>query len=344
MFLGKYRLGETVTFPLVTQGTSGSAQDATTTPTYRVYRGSVAAGDSDGPVYTGTFVLRDATDTAGWYTGTIALTAGNGFTTNESYTIFTTGTIDGVTPATQFLFHIGSAVEYVSEPAAGEAYLSVEEARTYLPDVTMLTDDQIALLVALAQDTVESVTGQSFLPISEARVYNGTGRATLTVDPVLEVTGIRYRCCGGGSDGWGDTWVPGDVRIGRSGTMIALGNVVSSGLWPIRTNNVTLTYGDGGCGFPNGFQNVEVTALWGAHRTVPRMIKAAVGLLVKYAATCDNPSGVPSAALASENIAGDRSYQMRKIFEGAQTHGETGYPDVDAILARYQGIPRVSVT
>jgi hypothetical protein len=223
--------------------------------------------------------------------------------------------------------------------------MTVDEARGYVPAETTLTDEQIEELILLAQETVESITGQRFLPVEEARVLDGSGRAVQDVrEPILSVSQIRFRC--------GPDWEVqefNDVRIMRSGMMISLGNVIHPGAYSyargipiVRSNNVTLTY-PGACGFPVGVQNVEITGEWGVYRTVPRPIKAAVGLLVKYATECDDPKGVPVTPYESEGVATDRTYQYRKIFEGAKVHGETGFADVDSILARYMRQPSATV-
>jgi len=335
MFLGDYKLGDTLTIPLVVVNTTGTATDATALPTFRIYAGSVAAGDTDLPVATGTMVLRDSLGTNGWYTGTVLLSSAAGFANNKSYTVFCTGIIDGQTPATPYIFNIGTTTASVTTGTSGPTYITVDEARLYLPAETALTDAQLVTLISLSQETVESITGQKFVPVDEARVLNGSGLSVLDVrDSILSVSQIRFKC---GTDWEVQTFD--DVRIGRSGMMISLGNSLP-GRFGRRAGLQLLATG---CNFPPGFQNVEITGEWGRFLTVPLQIKAAVGLLVKYAAECDDPAGVPTTPYASEGVSGDRSYVYRRIFDGAKTHGETGFADVDAILARFMRVPSAGV-
>jgi hypothetical protein len=214
-------------------------------------------------------------------------------------------------------------------------YLTPIEVRAYLPPETTLSDAQLAVLVALAQATAEKITGQYFTPITEARVFDGSGMAVQDIqDPIISVSGVRFRC-----DSSFETQAIEDIRISGSGTMLAIGNVIPG---PFSRSSLSRLSANG-CGWPAGFQNVEITGAWGLYATAPLLIKAAVGLLVKYAAACDNPAGVPYNAIDSENAGTDYSYTLRKIFEGAKTHAETGYSDVDAILAGYPRLPRVAV-
>jgi hypothetical protein len=225
-----------------------------------------------------------------------------------------------------------------SSTTAGSPYVSTDEARLFLPDASEITDAQLAEMVLLAQETIEWVTGQSFLPRSEARKFDGSGKAVLSIKrPIQSVSEARILSCHSGNEfSLIDT---ASIRISGSKMMLALGNVARhSERWA--DAYYPWAIGGFGCGiWPAGFQNIQITGEWGAFPTVPRQIKAALGQLMRYAATCDDPLAPPDAAFSSESVSGDRNYTMREVFANATTKNATGYGDVDAVLARFkQGV------
>jgi hypothetical protein len=215
-------------------------------------------------------------------------------------------------------------------------WLSNLDLLPFLPTGTILTDVEIAENALLAQEMIESICGQKFTLLTEARDFSGQGEQILNVrTPIQSVTEVRILGC---PPGTGDQVLEiTDLRIGRSQTVLALGNVVPKRyrvggyLWP------------GGCSyFPYGFQNIRVTGTWGAFTEVPREIKRALGLLVRHIASCDDPVGSPAEAYDSENVAGDRSYTIRKVWHNVTQDATTGFADVDSILARYYAAPTVT--
>lgn len=250
--------------------------------------------------------------------------------------------------ATEKQFTLSFLVLTSSGVATGGAYITVAEARSFLPSDTPLTDAEIAEGIALAQEIIEEITGQTFTPIVKTVVFDGQGEPTLSIRrPIQTITSIRLRC---DATTW-ETIDIDDARISGSGTMIAFGNVVPK---PFRraNNRCPSICASSACRlFPRGFQNVEVSGTWGAFDEPPRQIRSALGLLLRYALVCEDSSGVPSAAFSSEAVANDRSYTLRQIWSGLSArsgagivkNAMTGYPDVDAILARFIGPPTVAV-
>jgi hypothetical protein len=219
-----------------------------------------------------------------------------------------------------------------SADASTTPYVDMATMRLAIPEASNITDPELLELTLLGQETFEWITGQSFLPRSATRIFDGSGKAFLSIRrPVQTITAVSFLNCGGP-----DTDVdPSGIRILRSRTMLALGNAKRfshrlynwGGYWPCNV---------GGCGvWPGGVQNISITGEWGAFPTVPRQIQRALIQLVRYTAACDDPLGLPSAAFASESLAGDRSYTMRQVYTNAMTHNSTGYPDIDAVLSRF---------
>ena len=92
MYLGSWSIDDYVTFPCNTHTAStGAATDADSAPTYRVYEDETAT-----PILTGSMALLDSSNTAGFYSERIQLTAGNGFEAGKSYTIYISATVDSV--------------------------------------------------------------------------------------------------------------------------------------------------------------------------------------------------------------------------------------------------------
>jgi hypothetical protein len=222
-------------------------------------------------------------------------------------------------------------------------YLTSAEALAYLPSDTTITATEAAEMAALAQEIVEAVTGDFFLPVEMARIFDGNGEAYLPLDLELQsVTGWDVRCCL--SSGATTDWEAQDattLRIAGSRMGLTIGNLASFSRQVSRRYQIErfTACGSGSvvsfCGvFSAGTQNHRITGTWGRWTTVPLQIKAAIGLMVRYAGMCDDPKGVPSNPYVSESIPGGRSYTLRQIRAGATKDTGTGYPDVDAILAR----------
>jgi hypothetical protein len=193
-------------------------------------------------------------------------------------------------------------------------------------------------MILLAQETIEWIAGQVFLPVFETRTFNGSGKPAQNVyRPIQSITSIEVLGCDGTSGATG-TIDPASVRIGRGRTILGLGNMQRFGR---RLGNalagVPPWHGLGvGCGvWPEGFMNIAITGTWGAFAQVPLQIQQAMGLLIAHAAACDCPTGPMDTPYESESIAGDRSYTLRKIWTQARTSNGTGFPEVDAILSRF---------
>lgn len=223
------------------------------------------------------------------------------------------------------------------------AYLTTAEARAFLPADTTLTDAEIDEMVLLASETAEDCTSQVFLPLIEARVFDGTGKSVLpTRRPIQSVSRIEVLACGSGTDYEIDISA---VRIGGSRTMLSLGNTLSfsqGGMFGSRYRSNLCSSGGGACGaFPPGFQNIRVTGSWGRFAEVPRSIKRAIGQLLRYTGVCDDPLAASATPYKSESVTGDRSYTMRDIWASTKVNAMTGFADVDAIFARYKAAPTV---
>lgn len=117
-YLGSWKIDDLLTFTVNTQVfATGVATDADSAPAYRVYEDETTT-----PILTGTMALLDSSNTAGFYSEQITLSAANGFEKGKSYSIYISATVSSVAGATHRTFQIGAEVDV--RHAAGVAWAS----------------------------------------------------------------------------------------------------------------------------------------------------------------------------------------------------------------------------
>jgi hypothetical protein len=104
--LGDRNIDGTLTFYAQTFNTSGDTADATSPPAYRVYE-----DETDTPILTGTMALRDSSNTDGFYSEQITLSAANGFEEGKSYNIRMTASSGGIAGAAFHAFNVVPDIE-----------------------------------------------------------------------------------------------------------------------------------------------------------------------------------------------------------------------------------------
>lgn len=169
-FLGdRWAIGDTLYFEAQTQGSSGPV-DADSAPTYRVYEQGVTA-----PLLTGSMSLLDSTNTDGFYSANIALTAANGFERGKSYYIRKYGVVSTQPGAKVDTFRITGAGVTSFSAVAGWPTLADVQTRLEEMGLTAPRDDTIEGMIAAAVGRWERVTRFSpFLNAAEtetARYY-----------------------------------------------------------------------------------------------------------------------------------------------------------------------------
>jgi hypothetical protein len=95
MYLGSWKIDDFVTFCVNTHDATGAEIDADSAPTYRVYEDETGVA-----ILTGSMALLDDTNTLGYYSERIQLTAANGFEKGKSYNIRISATVGGVSGST----------------------------------------------------------------------------------------------------------------------------------------------------------------------------------------------------------------------------------------------------
>lgn len=155
-YLGSWAIDNVLTFCANTHRfDTGTATDADSVPSYRVYEDETAT-----PLLTGSMALLDSTNTAGFYSEQITLSAANGFEKGKCYTIYISAAVNSVTGTTSKTFQIEAEVD----------------ANTVSPTVS-------ADVVSISGDATAADNAESF--------FDGTGYAgTNNVIPsVTTVTG-----------------------------------------------------------------------------------------------------------------------------------------------------------
>lgn len=107
MNYGSLNIDDYLTFTCNTHNaTTGAATDADSAPAYRVYEDETAT-----PVLTGTMALLDGSNTAGFYSEQIQITAANGFERGKCYNIYISAAVSSVTGTLTHCFQVGAAVD-----------------------------------------------------------------------------------------------------------------------------------------------------------------------------------------------------------------------------------------
>lgn len=112
-YLGLWNIDDFVTFTVITRRVDTSAPtDADSDPAYRVYENETGT-----PILTGVMSLLDSSNTNGFYSERIELSAGNGFEVGKTYNIHISAAVLGVTGATVRNFQVRNVIPTDSENA-----------------------------------------------------------------------------------------------------------------------------------------------------------------------------------------------------------------------------------
>lgn len=104
---GSWAIDDVLTFTVTTHDSStGAVTDADSAPDYRVYEDETAT-----PILTGTMALLDSTNTDGFYSEQITLSAANGLEKGKSYTIWISATVSSVDGTVAHNFQIEAEVD-----------------------------------------------------------------------------------------------------------------------------------------------------------------------------------------------------------------------------------------
>ena len=205
-------------------------------------------------------------------------------------------------------------------------YISVADAKAECLADSPLSDADVQYLIRCAMAIVDRVTGQHFVPVEEARDFDGSGSFWLKMNaPWQEILSIDNL------DNDAVTYTIGDFR--RKGSWIVHKDFLP---WPQASDQPAhLSCGSDGTVFARGQRNIRVTARWGRYATCPDPVRQATCVLLSHAARYDRLDGAFVANMSRESSEG-YSYVLRKIYNKAVIDNMTGYPDVDGPLVLYR--------
>lgn len=116
-YIGSWAIDNLLTFYVnTTRFDTGVGTDADSVPTYRVYEDETSTA-----ILTGSMALLDSTNTAGFYSEQITLSAANGFEQGKSYAIYIAATVNSVAGAAHKTFQIRAEVNANVTQIAGSA-------------------------------------------------------------------------------------------------------------------------------------------------------------------------------------------------------------------------------
>lgn len=189
MYCGSWKVDDLLTFSVTTHRVdTGAATDADSAPSYRVYEDETST-----PILTGTMALLDGSNTAGFYSEQITLSAANGFEKGKCYTVYISATVNSVTGTTERHFQIEAEVDAntVSPTVAANVTQFGGNNGTFSsgrPEVNAshwagaaTASDDIALKASLAKGT--DLTG--FNDLDAAGVRTAVGVASANLDTQL---------------------------------------------------------------------------------------------------------------------------------------------------------------
>jgi len=133
-YLGSWKIDDALTFYAnTTRFDTGAATDADAVPAYRVYEDETGTA-----ILTGNMALIDSSNTAGFYSEQITLSAANGFEKGKCYAVYISAAVNSVTGATHHTLQIEAEVDAntVSGTVANVTTVATTTNLTNLPAIT----------------------------------------------------------------------------------------------------------------------------------------------------------------------------------------------------------------
>lgn len=152
-YLGKHEIDDLLTFPANTHtAATGAATDADSVPTYRVYEDETTT-----PILTGSMALLDGSNTVGFYSEQITLSAANGFEVGKSYTIYITATVAGVVGTISHTFKVEVLLATASALATAQTAIDDIATNAELATALAASDDAVLAAVAVVDSNVDTL-------------------------------------------------------------------------------------------------------------------------------------------------------------------------------------------
>lgn len=186
MYLGSWKIDDLLTFPANTyRYDTGAAADADGTVDYRIYE-----DETTSPILTGSLALLDGSNTVGFYTERITLSAANGFEKGKCYTIYIVATVNTVVMTQVHTLQIEAEVDTntVSAGAIASASFAVGAITSTAIAAAAIGNSQIATdAIGAAELAASAVTEiqAGLSTLDAAGVRSAVGLASANLDTQL---------------------------------------------------------------------------------------------------------------------------------------------------------------
>lgn len=191
-YYGSWKIDDLLTFGANTHRfDTGAATDADSVPSYRVYEDETST-----PILTGNMALLDSSNTAGFYSEQITLSAANGFEKGKSYTVYIQATVNSVTGATHHNFQIEAEVDANLVSNLGANVITAASIATGAIDADAIADNAIdagaiasdAITAAkIADGAIDAATFATGAITAAAIAADAIGASELAADAVTEI-------------------------------------------------------------------------------------------------------------------------------------------------------------
>lgn len=176
-YYGSWKIDDLLTFAVNTHlGSTGAAIDADAVPDYRVYEGETAT-----PILTGSMALLDSTNTEGFYTEELTLSAANGFENGKSYNIYISATVNSIEGTLTHNFQIAADVDANVVSLDTGAINAIRDGILPTQNVAF---DNINFLFVATSDHVTPVTGATGMSVTRSIDSAPFGASTGTLAEV----------------------------------------------------------------------------------------------------------------------------------------------------------------
>jgi hypothetical protein len=179
MSLGTRHIDDALTFYVnTTRFDTGAATDADSPPTYRVYEDETTT-----PILTGTMALIDSSNTAGYYSEGITLSAANGFEIGKSYGIYITAAVNSVTGATSQHFRVsGDPYARLGAPAGASVSADIAVIEGQTDDIGAAGAGLTAVAIGTGGITRASFAADTGLQSIRSNTAQAGAATTITLD------------------------------------------------------------------------------------------------------------------------------------------------------------------
>jgi len=179
-YLGSWKIDDLLTFYAnTTRFDTGAATDADAVPAYRVYEDETGTA-----ILTGNMALIDSSNTAGFYSEQITLSAANGFEKGKCYAVYISAAVNSVTGATHHTLQIEAEVD-ANTVSGTVANVTTVATTTNLTNLPAITANWLTAAGTAADFTTEIQTGLATAASIAALNNISTAQVNTEVDTAL---------------------------------------------------------------------------------------------------------------------------------------------------------------